>query len=132
CDDIHEAHDFVQADKRIDLEGKDQPLHRFQEIAEQQIEIQAMQACELRCNAQTTEDLPIGDVSSRDDDLTVGQALNSAAPAAVTVDTGDVQLHRRIQQGYAADTFFVKILDKPKEHLHFYIEHQLIYMMSTS
>ncbi|KAG6874900.1 hypothetical protein C0992_006058 [Termitomyces sp. T32_za158] len=110
-----------------------------------------MQACELRrskwlkenveaCNfkaqgladTRPAEDLPIRDVSSTNDDLTVGQALNSAAPAAATVDSGDAQVRRRIQQGYAADTFFIKILDKPKEHLRFHIEHQLIYMMNTS
>ncbi|KAG6894005.1 hypothetical protein C0992_007874 [Termitomyces sp. T32_za158] len=83
-------------------------------------------------DAQPAEDLPIRDVLSTDDDVTVGQALNSAEPVAVAVDSGDAQLRRRIQQGYATDTFFIKILDKPKEHSRFHIEHQLIYMMNTS
>ncbi|KAG6881060.1 hypothetical protein C0993_003010, partial [Termitomyces sp. T159_Od127] len=39
CDDVHDAHDFVQADKRIDPDGEDLPLHWFQEIAEHQVEI---------------------------------------------------------------------------------------------
>ncbi|KAG6881436.1 hypothetical protein C0992_001081, partial [Termitomyces sp. T32_za158] len=125
CDDVHEAHDFVQAEKRIDPEGKDLPLHWFQEIAEQQVEIRAMQAHELRrskrlkenveardlkaqglADAWTTEDVPIGDVSSADDNITIGQALNSAAPVSAAVDAGDAQLRRHIQQGYAKDTFF--------------------------
>ncbi|KAG6870059.1 hypothetical protein C0992_001159, partial [Termitomyces sp. T32_za158] len=109
-DDVHEAHDFVQADKRIDLEGKDLPLHQFQEIAEQQVEIQAMQARELRCSkrlkenveardleaqglaeARSADDVPIGDVSSTDDNITLGQALNSAVPVSAAVDAGDAQ-----------------------------------------
>ncbi|KAG6870601.1 hypothetical protein C0992_012905, partial [Termitomyces sp. T32_za158] len=145
------AHDFVQVDKRINPEGKDLPLHRFQEIVEQHIEIQAMQARELRrskrlkenmeardlkaqglADAWPAEDLPIVNVLSTDDDLTVGQALNSAGPAAVMVKLGDAQLRNRIQQGYVADTFFVEILNKHKEHSRFHIEHQLIYMMNTS
>ncbi|KAG6881730.1 hypothetical protein C0995_002794, partial [Termitomyces sp. Mi166 len=46
-DDVHDVHNFVQADKRIDPEGKDLPLHRFQEIVEHQVEIRAMQAHKL-------------------------------------------------------------------------------------
>ncbi|KAG6871616.1 hypothetical protein C0993_002981 [Termitomyces sp. T159_Od127] len=38
-DDVHDAHDFVQADKCIDPDGEDLPLHWFQEIAERQVEI---------------------------------------------------------------------------------------------
>ncbi|KAG6892989.1 hypothetical protein C0992_011647, partial [Termitomyces sp. T32_za158] len=119
------AYDFVQADKRIDPEGEDLPLHRFQEIAEQHVEIRAMQARELRrstrlkenveardleaqglADAQAADDEPIGDVSSTDDDITLGQALNSVVPVSVVVDAGDAQLRRRIQQGYAKDAFF--------------------------
>ncbi|KAG6882137.1 hypothetical protein C0992_012643, partial [Termitomyces sp. T32_za158] len=109
-DDVHEAHDFVQADKRIDPEGKDLPLHWFQEIAEQQVEIQAMQARELRrskrlkenvearnlkarglADARAAEAVPIGDVLSADDNITIGQALNSAALVSAAVDAGDAQ-----------------------------------------
>ncbi|KAG6886784.1 hypothetical protein C0992_002380, partial [Termitomyces sp. T32_za158] len=102
------AHDFVQVDKRIDPEGKDLPLHWFQEIAEHHIEIRAMQACELRrskrlkenmearnleaqglADAWPAEVLPIVDVPSTDEDLTIGQALDSAGPVTVTVNLGD-------------------------------------------
>ncbi|KAG6880640.1 hypothetical protein C0992_003202, partial [Termitomyces sp. T32_za158] len=57
-------------------------------------------------DARTAEDVPIGDVSSADDDITIGQALNSAAPVSAAVDAGDAQLRRRIKQGYAKDAFF--------------------------
>ncbi|KAG6874243.1 hypothetical protein C0992_008007, partial [Termitomyces sp. T32_za158] len=42
-------------------------------------------------DARPAEELPIRDVSSTNDDLTVGQALNSTATAAATVDSGDAQ-----------------------------------------
>ncbi|KAG6892062.1 hypothetical protein C0992_002039, partial [Termitomyces sp. T32_za158] len=83
-------------------------------------------------DARSADDEPIGDVSSTNDDITLGQALNSAVPVSAAVDAGDAQMRRRIQQGYAKDTFFVEILDKPKEHARFNIDHQLIYMMNTA
>ncbi|KAG6892230.1 hypothetical protein C0992_001404, partial [Termitomyces sp. T32_za158] len=83
-------------------------------------------------DARFADDMPIGDVSSTDDDITLGQALNSVVPVSAAVDARDAQMRRRIQQGYAKDTFFVEILDKPKEHAHFTIDHQLIYMMNTA
>ncbi|KAG6883505.1 hypothetical protein C0995_012191, partial [Termitomyces sp. Mi166 len=46
-DDVHNVYDYVQADKRIDPEGEDLPLHRFHKIVEKRVEIQAMQAQEL-------------------------------------------------------------------------------------
>src|SRR6266545_3866548 len=53
---IHEFHEYVQADRRIDLEGEDLPSARYQEIAERTIEIysmQAMQTCRSkRCQEQ--------------------------------------------------------------------------------
>ncbi|KAG6870192.1 hypothetical protein C0992_000778, partial [Termitomyces sp. T32_za158] len=82
--------------------------------------------------AQAADDEPIGDVSSTDDDITLGQALNSVVPGSVVVDAGDAQLRRRIQQGYAKDAFFGEILNKPTEHSRFSIDHQLIYLMNTA
>ncbi|KAG6858747.1 hypothetical protein C0995_014260 [Termitomyces sp. Mi166 len=58
-DDMHNVYDYVQADKRIDPEGKDLPLHRFHEIAEKRVEIQAMQAHELHCSKRLKEQLEL-------------------------------------------------------------------------
>ncbi|KAG6882888.1 hypothetical protein C0995_013528 [Termitomyces sp. Mi166 len=100
-DDVHDIHDFVQADKRIDLEGEDLPLHRFQEIVEHQVEIQAMQACKLCCSKQLKEQLelrdleaqhmleapmvgaqPVEEPSSNDDDPLVAQVLRKGTASA--------------------------------------------------
>ncbi|KAG6892513.1 hypothetical protein C0995_003368, partial [Termitomyces sp. Mi166 len=47
---MHNVYNYVQADKRIDPEGKDLPLHRFHKIVEKRVEIRAMQAQELHCS----------------------------------------------------------------------------------
>ncbi|KAG6858159.1 hypothetical protein C0995_002110, partial [Termitomyces sp. Mi166 len=54
-DDVHNVYDYVQADKWIDPEGEDLPLHRFHKIAEKRVEIRAMQAQELRRSKQLRE-----------------------------------------------------------------------------
>ncbi|KAG6892354.1 hypothetical protein C0995_004159, partial [Termitomyces sp. Mi166 len=100
-DDVHDIHDFVQVDKHIDLEGEDLPLHRFQEIVEHQVEIQAMQAHEVCCSKQLKEQLelrdleaqhmlevpmvgaqPVEELSSNDDDPLVAQVLGKGTDSA--------------------------------------------------
>ncbi len=44
--DVHEFHDYVQADRRIDPDGEDLPMERLQEIKERVVEIRAMHAME--------------------------------------------------------------------------------------
>ncbi|KAG6870650.1 hypothetical protein C0995_011535, partial [Termitomyces sp. Mi166 len=58
-DDVHNIYDYVQADKWIDPEGKDLPLHRFHKIAEKKVKIQAMQAQELRRSKRLKEQLDL-------------------------------------------------------------------------
>ncbi|KAG6864221.1 hypothetical protein C0995_006371, partial [Termitomyces sp. Mi166 len=62
---MHNVYDYVQADKRIDPEGEDLPLHRFHEIAEKRVEIQAMQARELCCSKQLKEQLELCDLEAQ-------------------------------------------------------------------
>ncbi|KAG6862753.1 hypothetical protein C0993_001649, partial [Termitomyces sp. T159_Od127] len=150
-DDVHDAHDFVQADKRIDPDGEDLPLHRFQEIAERHVEIRAMQAHVLRRSKRLQEQLeardleaqglagagpavtrPIEEPLSSDDDPTVEQALGINEPIPRTADLEDAQLRACIRKGYSQDKFYVEILDKPAEHPRFVIEHKLIYMVSPA
>ncbi|KAG6881782.1 hypothetical protein C0995_000636 [Termitomyces sp. Mi166 len=56
---MHNVYNYVQADKQIDPEGKDLPLHRFHKIVEKRVEIQAMQAQELRCSKQLKEQIEL-------------------------------------------------------------------------
>ncbi|KAG6859381.1 hypothetical protein C0995_009111 [Termitomyces sp. Mi166 len=65
ADDMHNVYDYVQADKRIDPEGEDLPLHRFHEIAEKRVEIQAMQAQELRRSKQLKEQKELRDLCAQ-------------------------------------------------------------------
>ncbi|KAG6896208.1 hypothetical protein C0992_009714 [Termitomyces sp. T32_za158] len=146
-----QVHDFVQADKRIDLEGEDLPLHRFQEIAEHHVEIRAMQAHRLCRSKQLKEQLEVQDLKAQglaraepaviwpmeellsiDDNPTVEQALGIADPSPRTTDCEDAYLHGHIRRGYLLDKFYVEIIDKPTEHPRFVIEQKLIYMMSPS
>ncbi|KAG6857955.1 hypothetical protein C0995_003882, partial [Termitomyces sp. Mi166 len=64
-DDVHNVYDYVQADKQIDPEGKDLPLHRFHKIAEKRVEIQAMQAHELHCSKRLKEQLELHDLEAQ-------------------------------------------------------------------
>ncbi|KAG6884521.1 hypothetical protein C0992_006134, partial [Termitomyces sp. T32_za158] len=136
-DNVHEVHDFVQADKRIDLEGEDLPLHWFQEIAERHVEIQAMQAHELRHSKQLKEQLEVQDLEAqglasaepaviwpmkelllRDDNPTGEQALGIADPSPRPTDLEDVQLHAYIWRGYDPSP---RTTDLEDAQLHAYI-----------
>ncbi|KAG6893206.1 hypothetical protein C0992_010889, partial [Termitomyces sp. T32_za158] len=148
-DDVDDVHDFVQADKHIDPDGEDLPLHWFQEIAEHCVEIRAMQAHALRHSKWLKEQLEVRDLeaqglagaepavmrpreepSSSDDNPTVEQVLGLAESSPRTTDLEDAQLHTWIRRGYSQDKFYVEILDKPLEHPCFVIEQKLIYIMS--
>ncbi|KAG6881646.1 hypothetical protein C0995_001216, partial [Termitomyces sp. Mi166 len=99
---MHNIYDYVQADKRIDPEGKDLPLHRFHEIAEKRVEIRAMQAQELRRSKRLKEQLELHDLeaqqmvestktpnkgiesSSHDDDPSLAQVLEKRTELLTT------------------------------------------------
>ncbi|KAG6892249.1 hypothetical protein C0995_004649, partial [Termitomyces sp. Mi166 len=103
-DDVHNVYDYVQADKWIDPEGKDLPLHRFHEIVEKRVEIQAMQAQELCCSKRLKEQIELRDLevqqmvkatktpnkgielSSHDDDPLLAQVLEKRTELSTTGD----------------------------------------------
>ncbi|KAG6892166.1 hypothetical protein C0995_005042, partial [Termitomyces sp. Mi166 len=103
-DDVHNIYDYVQADKQIDPEGKDLPLHRFHEIVEKKVEIQAMQAQKLRHSKWLKEQLELCDLeaqqmveatktpnkriesSSHDDDPLLAQILKKRTELSTTDD----------------------------------------------
>jgi len=53
--DVHEYHDYVQADLRIDPTGDDLPSSRYEEVVERVVETSAMRAMELRRSRQLQE-----------------------------------------------------------------------------
>ncbi|KAG6869453.1 hypothetical protein C0995_002955, partial [Termitomyces sp. Mi166 len=101
---MHNVYNYVQADKRIESEGKDLPLHRFHEIMEKRVEIRAMQAQELRCSKWLKEQKELHDLeaqqmveatktpnkgiesSSHDDDPSLAQALEKRTESSTTDD----------------------------------------------
>ncbi|KAG6869493.1 hypothetical protein C0995_002680, partial [Termitomyces sp. Mi166 len=64
-DDMHNVYNYVQADKWIDPEGKDLPLHRFHKIVEKRVEIQAMQAQELHHSKRLKEQKELRDLKAQ-------------------------------------------------------------------
>jgi len=53
--DVHEYHDYVQADLRIDPTGEDLPSARYKEVVEKTVEMRAMHAMELRRSKRLQE-----------------------------------------------------------------------------
>ena len=53
--DIHELHEYVQADRRIDPDGEDLPRERYQEVVEKTVEIRIMQVVEARHSQRLRE-----------------------------------------------------------------------------
>ncbi|KAG6869510.1 hypothetical protein C0995_002549, partial [Termitomyces sp. Mi166 len=158
-DDVHNVYDYVQADKQIDPEGEDLPLHRFHEITEKRVEIRAMQAQELRRKLRNLEAQQMVEatkipnkgieLSSHDDDPSLAQVLEKRTESVTTDNDpavaqvlamgtkspmnrkhGEAQMHTHILQGYKKDRMYVKILNKLTEHSRFTIEQKLIYTVN--
>ena len=53
--DVHEYHDYIQADLRIDPTGEDLPSARYEEVVEKTVEMRAMCAMELRQSKRLQE-----------------------------------------------------------------------------
>ncbi|KAG6858093.1 hypothetical protein C0995_002702 [Termitomyces sp. Mi166 len=103
-DDVHNIYNYVQADKQIDPEGEDLPLHRFHEIVKKRVEIQAMQAQELRRSKRLKKQKEICDLeaqqmveatktpnkgiesSSHNDDPSLAQVLKKRTESSTTDD----------------------------------------------
>jgi hypothetical protein len=52
---VHELHEYVQVDRRIDPEGEDLPRERYQEVVEKTVEIRVMQVVEARHSQRLRE-----------------------------------------------------------------------------
>jgi len=53
--DVHELHEYVQADRRINPDGKDLPRERYQEVVEKTIEICVVQVVKARHSQRLRE-----------------------------------------------------------------------------
>ncbi|KAG6898986.1 hypothetical protein C0993_002007 [Termitomyces sp. T159_Od127] len=104
-------------DKRIP-EGEDLPLHQFQEIMKQTVEIQAMRAQEIRCSTQLREQVEARDLKAQNlamaeqpvapsvvdpscqDDITLEQLFNQNNGSQQAILQDDAHIRAHIQQGY--------------------------------
>jgi hypothetical protein len=154
--DVHEPHDYVRADARIDPTGEDLPAPRFHEITEKVIEIRALREGEMRRSKRLQE--------RREERVIEAQVLaeanakepyvptNASGPTvnddreAITIDE-DVTLEdtlfqryagetptaleddgfiRNIKAGYSEDKLFTLILEKPQDYTGFSIREGII------
>ncbi|KAG6881238.1 hypothetical protein C0995_002533, partial [Termitomyces sp. Mi166 len=104
AEDMHNVYDYVQADKWIDPEGEDLPLHRFHKIVEKRVEIRAMQAQELCRSKRLKEQKELWDLEaqqmveatkipnkrieslSHDDNSSLAQVLKKRTESSTTND----------------------------------------------
>jgi len=53
--DVHDYHDYVQADLKVDPTGEDLPSARYQEVVERTVEMRAMHAMETQRSQRTPQ-----------------------------------------------------------------------------
>jgi hypothetical protein len=137
--DVHEHHDYVQVDRRLDPEGEDLPRHRVMEIMERRIEIGAMRATERKNKQQLfdikeqrdaeaeelreTNNKKKQNVTSRQgitDEVTLADSLGKTAngktqPLRKEDTTEDRILLSRIRNGYKNDKLFKIVIGNAKQ-----------------
>ena len=135
--DVHEYHEYVQVDRKLDPEGEDLPSHRVMEIMERTVEIRAMRATEERRNRRALEMKEQRDVEAeelqeerdrRQDNVTMAtnNSTNDETLANSLGKTTDRKIRplreedskedriliNRIRNGYQNDKLFKIILGK--------------------
>ena len=76
--EAHEPHEYVQADCRIDPDGEDLPLHRYQELREHVLEVRAMRDDERRRSTRLREQREEQDIATQL--LKEHEVMDSASP----------------------------------------------------
>ena len=124
-DEIHESHHYVSADLRLDPQHEDLTELRLKEIAEEKRpkqllarrirnrdEDRVIEAGQMASASQNIQEgHPDQDVSS-DEDITVGEALQSGPPLREIVYQDDSFI-KAVKDGYKLDSVFSKIIDNP-------------------
>jgi hypothetical protein len=149
--DVHEPHDYVRADARIDPMGEDLPAPRFHEIMEKVIEIRALREGEMRrskrlqerreervieaqvlAEANTKEPYVPTNASGPtvnddhetitiDEDVTLEDTLFQCYAGEAPTVLEDDGFIRNIKTGYLEDKLFMLILEKPQDYTGFSI-----------
>ena len=90
--DVHETHEYVQVDRRIDPEGEDLPQERTQEIMERVIEIRAMQALEVRRSNRLREAKEQREIEAEELQQDVQQDVDHAASKSRKTKSKEITL----------------------------------------
>jgi hypothetical protein len=124
-DEVHEPHEYVTSDVRLDPKHEDLTELRLQELGEEKAmgqmlarrirdrnEDRVLEADQMAA-ATRLVDIPEED-NPRDDthDMTVGEALQNG-PSLRKVVLGDKTFLQAVKDGYSEDSVFSKVIDNP-------------------
>jgi len=142
--DVHEPHEYVQADAHIDPEGEDLPIERFREVKEHVVEIRAMRAAEARRSrrlmdrreerddeALRMEDLneseDANDGYHAEDDPSLGESMFNRKNVPAPEISKDDTFMDSIRKGYTEDKLFSRILENTADFPAFKLHEGIIW-----
>ena len=149
--DVHDAHEYVNADARIDPEGEDLPQRRYQEVVERIVEIRAMQETQVRRSRRLREHQEEREIEAqllneadpdpqaiRDStsdhvqtepqaELTVGDILFGRAKMVPPKDRTNATFISKVKNGYRSDKLLSLIQDDPEKYTSFVVKDGLIW-----
>ncbi|TFK59233.1 hypothetical protein BDN72DRAFT_732909, partial [Pluteus cervinus] len=99
----HSVHEYVNADRRMDPDGDDLPIHRVEEINNRVVELRAAEVQELR--RMNEENIP-----------TLGKSAISAGIQDMPRDHTDKDFRQQVVAGYSEDKVFAEVKSNPKEY----------------
>jgi hypothetical protein len=123
-DEVHEPHNYVSADLRLDPNREDLTELRMQEITNvgrtPQVLARRLRDCNEDCVAEADQmaeaaqqhDIPEPAVEDEGGDLTVADALQDGPSLRVIVLGGETFIHA-VREGYKGDNIFAKVIDNP-------------------
>ncbi len=154
--DVHELHEYVQADRRIDPDGEDLPRERYQEVVEKTVEIWVMQVVEARHSQRLREarkqreheadEMHNADVEHDEihvQPLANDQGIEITLEEILRSQNGNARaLHREnsnenarllqdIKKGYANDKLFILIKEDVAKYLSFNMKDDTLWTRNT-
>ncbi len=149
---MHDIHEYIHADVRVDLGGEDLPPDRYQETWEKTVEICAMRKANLRCSHRIQEQKELQDIEAQElaipDDQTnewpsvkgssedpaipgesTGMTIEDmlkAGPSMTPIQLDDDCFFETIKKEYGNNPFFKLILDDPTANRVFEVKDGLV------
>jgi RNase H-like domain found in reverse transcriptase/Integrase zinc binding domain len=115
-DEVHEHHQYVSADVRLNPNSEDLTELHLQELGEERLHDQNKDhvvEAETMANAARLMDIP-EDINPQDDihDMTVGEALQNG-PSLQKIVLGDKTFLQAVKDGYEGDSTLSKVIANP-------------------